>query len=46
VLTISRKEHSEKMSGQLSLEMEPDSKTLPASIEVAEVKPTPKPEEK
>jgi hypothetical protein len=46
VLTISRKEHSEKMSGQLSLELNSDSKTLPAPIEVTEASPDPKPEEK
>jgi hypothetical protein len=46
VLTISRKEHSEKMSGQLSLELNSDSKTLPAPIDVTEAKPAPKPEEK
>src|SRR5882762_508947 len=43
VLTISRKEHSEKMPGQLSFEMEPEPKTLPAPIEITEGKPpTPK----
>jgi hypothetical protein len=46
VLTVSRKEQSEKMSGQLSLEMGSDSKTLPAPIEITEAKPSPKPEEK
>ena len=46
VLTISRNEHSEKMSGQLSLEMGSDSKPLPARIEVNEAQPSPKPEEK
>jgi hypothetical protein len=39
VLTISRKEHSEKMPGQLSFEMEPEPKTVPAPIEISEAKP-------
>jgi len=43
VLTISRKERSEKMPGQLSFEMEPEPKTLLAPIEITEGKPpTPK----
>jgi uncharacterized protein len=46
VLTISRKEHSEKMSGQLTLEMDSEPKTLPPPIEITGAKPTPKPEEK
>jgi hypothetical protein len=46
VLTISRKEHSEKMPGQLSFEMEPETKTLPAPIEINEARQSPKPEEK
>jgi hypothetical protein len=46
VLTISRREQSEKMSGQLSLEMNTDPKTLPTPIEVSEAKPNPKQEEK
>lgn len=46
VLTISRKEHSEKMPGQLSFEMEPETKTLPAPIEINEVRPSPKSDDK
>lgn len=46
VLTISRKEHSEKMSGQLTLEMNAEPKTLPPPIEITGVNPTPKPEGK
>jgi hypothetical protein len=46
VLTVSRREQSEKMPGQLSLELNSDSKTLPAPIEVTETSPNPKPEEK
>jgi hypothetical protein len=44
VLTISRKEHSEKMSGQLTLEMDSESKTLPPTIEITGANPKPKPE--
>jgi hypothetical protein len=46
VLTVSRREKSEKMSGQLSLEMGSDSKALPAPIEINEAQPNPKPGEK
>lgn len=48
VLTISRKEHSEKMPGQLSLEIGSDSKTLPAPIEITETqtRPSSKPKKK
>jgi hypothetical protein len=46
VLTISRKEHSEKMPGQLSFEMEPEPKNLPSPIEITGVKPDSKPKEK
>jgi hypothetical protein len=45
VLTISRKEHSEKMPGELSFEMEPESKTLPPPIEITETQPVRKREE-
>ncbi len=46
VLTISRKEHSENMPGQLSLDMESEPKTLPPPIEITKTSPTPKKEEK
>ncbi len=46
VLTISRREHSEKMPGQLSFEMEPESKELPLPIDITETQQSPKPEEK
>jgi hypothetical protein len=48
VLTVSRREQSEKMPGQLSLEMGSASKILPAPIEINEAQPSPspKPEEK
>jgi hypothetical protein len=39
VLTVTRREQSEKMSGQLSLEMDAESKTLPAPIEITEARP-------
>ncbi|MGH9740876.1 MAG: hypothetical protein ACRD51_00845 [Candidatus Acidiferrum sp.] len=46
VLTISRKEHSERMPGQLSFEMEPEPKTLPSPIEITEANAPPRPKEK
>jgi|SRR6266850_899422 len=46
VLTISRKEHSENMPGQLSFELESDAKTLRPPIEITEAKPDSNLEEK
>jgi hypothetical protein len=42
VLTISRKEHSEKMPGQLSFDLESESKNLPPPIEIGRTNPAPK----